>query len=669
LAEPSAKPALYDWVKHWDREITAAEKARETFNGQAEKVLRKYLDQRDAGAERDAQASKWNYFWAMQQTRLAMLFGQTPHTDVDRRFADADDDEARVAGEMLERILNEDLQDANDGGAAAMRHSLFDHELVDLGQARVVYEADFEAAERPPAVDGAEPEAEAPKGDDEPAETLTDERVCIEWTHWKDFLWSPGAKVWGQVRWVAFGCELPRDVLVQKFGEKIGKAVPLDHRKGSGAQKDDPDPRKRAYVYEIWSKEHGKCFWWVKGFGVLLRGPEAPPIRVKGFWPCPEPMIQNATTSALMPKPSYALCQDLYAELDMLASRTTLLTEAISVKGVYDGTCEALKALLQRAGKNEMVPADNWAMFAEKGGIKGAVDWFPLEMVVNALVSLQERAQVVKANLQEINGHSDVLRGEALDAGTTATDARRATRFASVRLQSAQDRFARFCSDLQRIKAEVVCEMFEPERLIQRSNILKTADGQNMQLVQAAVQLLKSGVSDYRIEIRPESVSLEDFSAQKSEAMELLDGMTKFLVAAGPLAKELPGSMPFLLKLLQGVLSKVRAARWAEGILDPAIAQAEAAAQQPQQPGQDPEQSKQQTVQMKAQADIEREKLKLQADLIKGQAEVRNQAAIQQQQTEANVAEEEAKLRLKVQAEGQRALIAPKPAPGKGATR
>lgn len=660
MSEAPAKPARYDWVKHWDREISAAEKAREDFVQKAEKVLRRYRDERDSATEAKGDV-RWNYFWAMQQTRLAMLYGQTPHTDVDRRYADADDDEARVAGEMLERLLDADLQDANDGAAANLRHALFDHELVDLGVARVVYEADFEAQEAAEGDDETEPV--------EAAEELTDERVCLDWVHWKDFYWSAGAKVWQQVRWVAFGCELPRDVLVKKFGEKVGKAVPLDHRKGQGDQEKDQDPRKRAYVYEIWSKEHGQCFWYVKGFGLLVKGPEAPPIRVKGFWPCPEPMVQNSTTSLFMPRPSYVLCQDLYAELDMLASRTTLLTEAIKVRGAYNGTAEGLKALLKSGGGNELIPVDNWAMFAEKGGIKGCVDWFPLEMVANTLATLEERAQVVKANLQEINGHSDVLRGEALDAGTTATDARRATRFASVRLQSAQDRFARFCSDLQRIRAEVTCDMFEPERLIQRSNVLKTADGQNMQLVQAAVQLLKSGVSDYRIEIRPESVSLEDFSAQKSEAMELLDGMTKFLTAAGPLAQQLPGSMPFLLKLLQGVLSKVRAARWAEGILDPAIAQAEQAAQQPQQGPPDPEKSKQQTVQMKAQADIEREKVKLQADLIKGQAEVRNQAAIQQQQTEANVMEEEAKLRLKTQHEGMRALMAPKPAPTKGATK
>lgn len=668
MPKPSTKkPPPYDWVKHWDREIAAAEKAQEDFRKEAEETLEAYRDDRKTSLSDGAQV-RWTYFWAMEQTRLAMLYGQTPHTNVDRRYADADDDVARVAGEMLERILNEDMQGADDGMLAALRHALFDADVVDCGQARICYEMDEERQEPVAVQDGAEEGADAPREEEELTE-VTDERVCIDWVHWKDFLWSAGTKVWPP-RWVSYGCEMPRDALAGRFGD-IGKKVPLlAGKKKQEKAGESPDPRACAYVYEIWSKEHGKCFYFVKGFPMLLEEPGPPPLKLKGFYSCPEPMIQNATTSALLPKPSYIMTRDLYRELNVLAQRAILLEEAIKVRGVYDGTNAALKDLLTAAGGNKLIPADNWAMHAEKGGLKGSVDWFPLEMVVNALITLQERAKEVKATLQEINGHSDVLRGEAMGAGVTATDSRRATRMASVRLQHAQDRFARFASDLMRIKAEVMCDMFEPQRLVERSNVLRTPDGQNPELVQGAVQLLKSGVSDYRIEIRPESVSMEDFSALRSESMELMDGMSKFMTAAAGLAQAVPGSIPVMLKLLQGVISRTRGGRWAEGILDPAIAQAEQAAQQPQGPGgPSPEQMKMQAQQMKAQADMEKEKFKLQADLIKTNAEVQAQAAIQADQTQQNLEQTRQQLAMKTQAEIAKAAVMPKPAPPKGAPK
>lgn len=679
----TSKPPRYDWAKHWQREITASKKWTEDWrNRQAPDVLARYQDERQATlSELDKQAARWNYFWAMKQTRLAMLYGQTPVTNVDRRYADADDDPARVAGEMLERILNSDLQGANDGMLAALRHVLFDADVVDCGQARIHYEMDESRPAKDRQEAGGEVEGDGerapPTADPESYSEVTDERACVRWVHWKDFYWSAGAKVWSDVRWVAFGCDMPRDELVRRFG-KVGKSVPLTGNKSEKAPdgKEDVDPRKRAYVYEVWSKEHGKCFWYVEGMVVLLDGPVDPPLRLKGFWCCPEPIIQNCTTSALLPRPDYLLCQDLYIELDSLATRTKLLEEALKVRGVYNGASEGVKRLLQQGGGNELIAVDNWALHGEKGGLKGQVDWMPLEMVANTLIALQQRAEVVKAALQEINGHSDVLRGEAMGAGVTATDARRATRMSSVRLQQAQDRFARFASDLMRLKAEVVCDMFDEERIIERSNVLRTADGRNPELVRAAVELLKSGVSDYRIEIRPESVSLEDFSAQKSEAVEVLDAMGKFLqVGSGVVQAIGPSATPFLLKLMQGALAKVRGARWVEGILDPAIAQAEkaaeAAAANPQAQQPNPEALKAQNIRLKGEMDMQKEQAKLQADVVKARIDVEAQQAIQAAQTEQNLLEERGKAMIKGEADVRRAALeAQKPAPERpGAAR
>ena len=61
MAETSAKPARYDWVKHWDREIAAAEKATTDWRQKARNVNQVYLGERERGLGEHDTASLWNY--------------------------------------------------------------------------------------------------------------------------------------------------------------------------------------------------------------------------------------------------------------------------------------------------------------------------------------------------------------------------------------------------------------------------------------------------------------------------------------------------------------------------------------------------------------------------------------------------------------------------------
>jgi hypothetical protein len=52
-----------------------------------------------------------------------VLYGNEPEVKVRPSFLDPQDDEARVAGEMLERILNADMAYASDPYACCHRQS------------------------------------------------------------------------------------------------------------------------------------------------------------------------------------------------------------------------------------------------------------------------------------------------------------------------------------------------------------------------------------------------------------------------------------------------------------------------------------------------------------------------------------------------------------------
>ena len=102
------------WHKFWSKEKTASDKRLKQFNRQGNAVVSRYLD------ERNAQDTLWdghtdvpsrlNLFWKNISTQEAMLYGNTPMVDVSREYHDPDDDVARLASTLLQRILQSDVE-------------------------------------------------------------------------------------------------------------------------------------------------------------------------------------------------------------------------------------------------------------------------------------------------------------------------------------------------------------------------------------------------------------------------------------------------------------------------------------------------------------------------------------------------------------------------------
>jgi hypothetical protein len=221
------------------------------------------------------------------------------------------------------------------------------------------------------------------------------------------------------------------------------------------------------------------------------------------------------------------------------------------------------------------------------------------------------------------------MRGQASQQ-TTATEQAIKARFASVRVQSLQDEFARFASGLQKLKAEIIALHFDPQTIVTQSNIERTPDAQ---LAPAAVELIKSRFSEYRVVVNPDSVSLTDFAALKQERFEFLSALSGFFQQAQPIvAIAGPGALPFLLQIASWSLAGLRGASEIEGVFDQGIAQLKAQAQQPPPPPPpDPKlqtaQVKAQAEQFKAKADVQKTGLDLMATRQKHQMEMQKLAA------------------------------------------
>src|SRR6185295_2940366 len=124
------------WAARWAVEIAAARKEATLWGEKAEKIIKRYLDERES----DDKESKLGLFHADVDMMAALLLSKTPQVDVSRRFADSNDDVARVASEMLERMLNTDIEKGSDNAEEAHKEAQQDHAPAGLGNNLFFYD-------------------------------------------------------------------------------------------------------------------------------------------------------------------------------------------------------------------------------------------------------------------------------------------------------------------------------------------------------------------------------------------------------------------------------------------------------------------------------------------------------------------------------------------------
>jgi hypothetical protein len=611
----------------WSAELSAARDNQKSWWDRARKIVDRYVD--DRKDNRTDGETRLNLYTSDTQTMESLLFGNKPKVDVERRFADSADDVARVAAEMIERILNTDLEKDSDTQEEAFKNALSDWLRPGFGLVRVRYEVEFDDTEQ------TDPEGEALQ-----VKKPGSENVCVDYCYWEHILWSP-ARVFGDLRWVAFKAEMSEEEFGGRFPQHKA-AFNANTEKVAAA--DDAtkvkDPLARSEVWEIWVKDKRKVYWCMEGYTEILDQKDDP-LGLEGFWPFPKPMVANLTTSKFLPTPDFVLAQDLYNEVDLVSTRITLLERAVRVVGVYDKTNDGIKRMISEANQNELIGVDQWAAFAERGGVKGAIDWLPLEMVVNALLALRDyRAELINL-LRQITGMSDIMRGQSSQQ-TTATEQAIKARFASVRVQTKQDEFARFCSDTQRIKAEVISKHFDAQTIMERANV-QYMPPNDQQLAPQAAELILSGKLDYRVSVNPDSVSLTDYAALKQERTEFagalatyFQGMMPMIEALGAVGAGAP-AVEFVLRMGQQLAAGLRGSSAMESTFDEFIANLEALQKQqaanPQQPGEDPkvqaEKVKADATMMKAKADVQKTVLDLQVSKQKHGMEMQKMQAEQ----------------------------------------
>jgi hypothetical protein len=628
----------------WYKTIMSYERQYKRWEARAERIVKKYKD--DSRYDRNPNA-RFNILWSNVQTIQPAIFARLPRPDVSRRFRD-NDPIGRVASMMLERALEFEIEHYGDY-KSAMNNAVLDRLLGGRGVSWVRYEPHFSADEPGEPDDGYQvtedsDEAETPEAQEiENPERIEYECAPVDYVHWKEFGHSPGARTWEEVTCVWRKVYMSRPALVERFGEEMGYKIPLDTKPAD--DKNSYKPMEGVYeavIYEIWDKETGKVLWISKSLGKIIDERDDP-LGLENFFPCPKPLYSTLTTDSLEPIPDFVIYQDQARELDTLCDRIDGLINALKVRGVYDASSSELQRLFSEGENNTLIPVDNWMAFAEKQGMKGAIDLVDITPFAQALAQCYQAMDQVKGQIYELMGIADIQRGQTDPNETLGAQIIKSNN-ASGRLKTMQHAVVDFATTLLSIKAQIICNHFTDETLVQISGAMQLSP-QDQQLIPQAIALLRDQASkNFRIEVTSDSMIYQDEQQEKADRMAFLQAVGSFMQTALPIATQSPELTPLLMEMLKFGVTAFKAGKQLEGQIDEtADKMREMVKAQEGQPK--PPTPEMQKLQMQAQ--LEQAKMQNQAQL--EQMKMQNQIQIEQAKQEYQAQENQLKFQLEEQ--------------------
>jgi hypothetical protein len=477
----------------------------------------------------------------------------------------------------------------------------------------------------------------------ESQERIEYECAPVDYVHWRDFGHTV-ARTWEEVTAIWRKVYMGRQALIDRFGDELGGKIPLDTKPDSDkwAQKQMAAEHFQACIYEIWDKEQGKVFWVSKSMGEILDEKDDP-LQLEGFFPCPKPMYATLTTDSLEPIPDFVLYQDQANQLDTLANRIDGFINALKVRGVYDAAEPALSRLFSEGENNTLIPVKNWAAFAEKQGMKGAIDLVDITPIAQALTMCYQAMEQVKGQIYEIMGIADIQRGQTDPNETLGAQIIKSNNAAG-RLKTMQHAVVDFATELLSIKAQIICRHFTDDTIVKISGAMQLSP-QDQQLVPQALQLLKDEpAKNFRIEVTSDSMIYQDEQQEKQDRVEFLTAVSQFMNQALPVATQAPELTPLLMEMLKFGVTAFKAGKGMEGLIDETADdfrnKAKAMEGQPKPPP-----IEIQKLQMQSQM----EQQKMAAETQAKQAEAQITAQLEQQKMAAHIEFEKAKQEYQAQ--------------------
>ena len=582
-------------VKKW---IGRVKKANEKWKPYHDKIkeIRDYYTNKSV-------KNKQNIFWSSIETLKPFIYFKAPTPYVERK----DKKENPVYDEacaILEKALVWDMERQDFDGV--IKYARNDFLLSGLG---LVYEQ-------------LEPKfATIDDGFGGTTEVLSELVVATKYFNPKRFICDcSNVKVWEDVEWVAQKIKMTKREVIEQFGGEVANELidPTMDR--------DEELEQKTEVYRIWDKKDRRIIYLSEKVTKRFLRVDEGLWDLEGFFPFPKPVFATLANNGVIPTPDYTEIKCLLDELDGVTLRMELTMKALKVSGAYDGSFPELANLLNKDVK--LIQVADFDKIKQAGGIKGLVDFMPIEQYVSALEVLAERRSMLIQAIYEITGVSDIMRGNS-DPSETATAVTKKTNFGTLRNQDRQNDFQRFITDLLKIKAEFIVEQMPTEQL------MSFATSENPAIVMAAIQLLKEEkLRNLTLGVETDTSFMQsEEMAKTTEAVKIINDMVNQSFAA---ISAQPALLPLYKQMIEAVVVTLPSARQFATAIEESFKRIEAELNQPDEEQPNPE-------------------------MIKAQAEVqKNQNEMQIKEQQNAIKEQE--VQLKKQAEDNKIAMANKEA-------
>lgn len=383
----------------------------------------------------ETKADKQNIFWSSVETLKPFLYFKQPKSYIERKDKSSDKVQ-NLACRILERALSWDLEQFDFD--SVIKYARNDFLLGGTGIVIERYRPSFGLVE---------------EADGSSFELKIDEKVTTEYIDPITFIAdSDKIGIWEDCTFVALKKYFSTSEVIENFGEDI-KAFLIN----------DGEDTKSIEVYEIWDKKSEKLLYLSKSCPTRFLKVIDGGLGLSGFYPLPKPLFATLANDSIIPVPDYVQIKPLLDELDGVTTRMEKTMKAIKISGCYDNAFPELANILNK--DITLVSISDFDRLKSAGGIKNIVDFMPIDQYITALQSLAQRREDIINAIYEITGVSDIMRGQS-NANDTATAITKKANFGTLRNQDRQNDMQRFIADIFKIKAEIICEHFDADKLL-----------------------------------------------------------------------------------------------------------------------------------------------------------------------------------------------------------
>ncbi|MBQ7284869.1 MAG: hypothetical protein IJW72_01265 [Alphaproteobacteria bacterium] len=572
-------------VEEWIKKISAAEKQYDKYYTLVRDTREFYKD--NAGSTKTE--GRYNIFWSSVETLKPFLYFKQPKPYIERANPSVGEAQ-KLACRILSRALLWNLQQFDFD--SVIKYARNDFLISGCGILWEHYEPQF--AEFP---DVCNPSVSI--------ELKTGEKVVSQYVNPEHFIADcDKVGIWEDVNWVARKIYMSKQEAIDTFG--ASRCVELVNE----GEKDYY--HKEICIYEIWDKVSQKVYWLAKEKSNDFLKVCDNPLKTEGFFPCPKPIFATMTNDSIIPVPDYCLIKELLNELNGINTRMKLTMQALKISGAYDNSFPELANIMSK--DITLVATKDFERLKDAGGLRGIIDFVPIEQYISALEQLALRRQDIIAQIYEVTGVSDIMRGSS-NTTETATAVSQKTNFGTLRNQDRQNDMQRFICDIFRLKAEIICELFSVDTLL---SFLTAEEAADKKLSSAAVHILKDDKMRGMV-LHIESDNVFNLKAENAELHEGIKIINEMIATALPIVSQQPLLLPLYRQMIGAVCGSLAKGRIFENVLEKVFNDISAEFNHPDTPQKDIAQEIQEQ-----KLEIEREKNRLKSRELDIKSEIEN---------------------------------------------